>query len=233
MKRIRTTILSLLVLVAAPVAAQDKVEADASADVVSRYVWRGQDLGHAAIQPSLGVSYKGLSLSAWGSYGITDGSDTDELDLTLSYSTGGLTIGITDYWFSAGDGRYFLYDAHRTSHVFEANLGYDFGPLSINWFTNFAGDDYKCDGKRAYSSYVEVAAPFNLGGLEWNAALGAVPCASSGTYAEVNDFAIVNVALTATKDIKITDKFSLPVFATLAANPCTQKAYLAFGISIK
>lgn len=44
--------------------AQDKVEANVSADVVSQYIWRGQDLGDVSLQPSLGVSYKGLSLSA-------------------------------------------------------------------------------------------------------------------------------------------------------------------------
>ena len=45
--------------------AQDKVEASVGADIVSGYIWRGQDLGNVSIQPSLGVSYKGLSLSAW------------------------------------------------------------------------------------------------------------------------------------------------------------------------
>ena len=33
------------------------------------------------------------------------------------------------------------YSAHQTSHVFEANVGYDFGPHALNWYTNFAGND--------------------------------------------------------------------------------------------
>ena len=44
------------------VGAQEKVEATLGADIVSNYIWRGQDLGAAAIQPSLGIGYKGLSL---------------------------------------------------------------------------------------------------------------------------------------------------------------------------
>lgn len=57
-----------------------------------------------------------------------------EFDLTLGYTSGGFHIGITDYWFSLGldpDGRYFKYDAHGTNHIFEATLGYDFGPVAL------------------------------------------------------------------------------------------------------
>ena len=32
--------------------AQDEVEATISGDIVSQYIWRGQDLGNAAIQPA-------------------------------------------------------------------------------------------------------------------------------------------------------------------------------------
>ena len=214
--------------------AQENVETTVSADIVSKYVWRGLDTGSAAIQPTLGIGYKGLSLSAWGSYGITDPADTKELDLTLAYETGGLSIGVTDYWFSEGpdpQGRYFKYDAHGTNHLFEATVGYDFGIASLQWYTNFAGNDgVNKDGDRAYSSYVEANVPFRLGGMDWTATAGAVPFAT--TSYGTSGFAVINLALQATKDIKITDKFSLPVFAQVAANPCSQKAYLVFGFTL-
>lgn len=229
----RTIIAAVLMMMSGAVMAQDKVEATISADVVSKYIWRGQDLGHAAVQPTLGVEYKGLSLSAWGSYGFADTSDTDELDLTLSYTTGGLTVGVTDYWFTNGDNRYFIYSAHKTAHVFEANLGYDFGPVALNWYTNFAGDDgVNKDGKRAYSSYFEASAPFKVGGIDWTATVGAVPFATS-FYADATGFAVTNITLGASKDIKITDTFSVPVFASVTANPSTEKFYLTFGFTIK
>lgn len=43
----------IMTMAAAPMVAvaQDKVEASVGADVVIGYVWRGQDLGHAAVQP--------------------------------------------------------------------------------------------------------------------------------------------------------------------------------------
>ena len=238
MKKVKRFFLAGLLLVGATAAwAQDEIETTVSGDVVSSYIWRGQDLGDVSLQPTLGVSYKGLSLTAWGSVGLTDPLDTKEFDLTLSYTTGGLNIGITDYWFDAGldpDARYFKYDAHGTNHVFEANIGYDFGVASVQWFTNFAGNDgINKDGKRAYSSYAEVVVPFKLSAIDWTATVGAVPYATSFYNDWTSGFAVTNVSLKATKDIKVTDSFSIPVFGQVAANPCTQKAYLVFGFTLQ
>lgn len=216
-----------------PVAAQDRVEATVQADVVSRYIWRGQDLGDVSLQPTLGLAYKGLSLTAWGSVGLSDPDDTKELDLTLAYKTGGLNIGVTDYWFSSPNERYFNYAAHETSHVFEANVGYDFGPVAVQWFTNFAGNDgFNGSGKRAYSSYVEASAPFRLGGCQWTATVGAVPYATS-FYADAGGFAVTNVSIRAVKDIRVTKTFTLPMFAAVSANPSTEKVYMTFGLTLR
>ena len=214
---------------------EEKVETIISGDIVSSYIWRGQDLGSAAIQPTLGVGYKGLSLTAWGSYGLVNSDDVKELDLTLAYSFGGLNIGVTDYWFDAGldpDNRYFKYDAHGTNHLFEANIGYDFGIASLQWVTNFAGNDgVNNDGKRVYSSYVEAAVPFKLSSIEWTATAGAVPFAT--TFYGTSGFAVTNLSLRATKEIKVTDTFSIPIFGQVTANPCSQKAYLVLGFTLQ
>ena len=212
----------------------EKVETTIAGDIVSSYIWRGLDAGSTAVQPTLGIGYKGLSLTAWGSYGLTNPDDTKEFDLTLGYSVGGFNIGITDYWFSVGldpDARYFKYDAHGTNHIFEANIGYDFGVVSLQWFTNFSGNDYKDDGKRAYSSYVEATVPFKLGAVDWTATAGAVPAATD--YYGTTGFAVTNLSLKAAKDIKVTDAFSIPVFAQFVGNPCSQKAYLVFGLTLQ
>ena len=215
--------------------AHAQVETTIAADVVSQYIWRGQDLGNVSLQPTLGIEYKGLSLSAWGSVGLTDSDDTKEFDLTLACTAGGFNIGITDYWFNAGldpDARYFMYDAHSTNHVFEGNIGYDFGIASLQWHTNFAGTDgVNKDGKRAYSSYVEANVPFKLAEVDWNASVGAVPFATD--FYGTTGFAVTNLALKATKDIKVTDSFSIPVFGQIVANPCSQKAYFVFGFTVQ
>jgi len=215
--------------------AQDKVETTIKADFVSEYIWRGLKSGDVAVQPTFGVGFKGLSLTAWGSYGLSNKDDMKEFDLTLAYSTGGFNIGITDYWFSEGldpDARYFKYDAHGTNHLFEANIGYDFGPVALQWYTNFAGNDgLNKSGKRAYSSYFEASVPFRLVTVDWSATAGAVPYATT-TYGTTG-FAVTNLTLRATKDIKVSKSFSIPIFGQVTANPCAQKAYLVFGFTLQ
>ena len=205
--------------------AQEEVETAISGDVVSSYIWRGQDLGSVSLQPNLGVGYKGLSLTAWGSVGLTDPADTKEFDLTLGYTIGGLNIGVTDYWFNVGldpDGRYFKYDAHGTNHVFEANIGYDFGPVVLQWYTNFAGNDgVNKDGDRAYSSYVEATVPFRLATVDWTATAGAVPFATD--FYGTTGFDGLYTLLRATKDIKVSESFAFPVFGHVVGNSCLQK----------
>ena len=212
--------------------AQDEIETTIGADIVNQYIWRGQELGDVSLQPTLGIAYKGVSLTAWGSVGLSDKDDTKEFDITAAYTIGGFHIGVTDYWFNTPNERYFAYEAHKTSHVFEANIGYDFGVASLNWNTNFAGNDgVNKDGKRAYSSYFEASVPFKLASCEWTATIGAVPYATS-FYANANGFAVTNVGIKATKDIKINDHFCIPIFAGITANPSTEKAFFIFGLSL-
>ena len=234
-------LISLLSISLIPTSAQDPtplpteeekggrcVEAALGVDLVNQYIWRGQDLGDVSLQPTLGISWKGLSLSAWGNVGISDFSDDKELDLTLAYSIKGFNVGITDYWFSQGS--YFQYKSGKTTHIWEANVGYDFGFLSLQWYTNFAGNDgTNKDSKRAFSSYFELAAPFRLGGLDWSASLGIVPWAT--TSYNSNGFCVTNVSLRATKDFVIKEKYHLPVYADLISNPCSGKFYFVFGVA--
>ncbi|MGI6218788.1 MAG: hypothetical protein ACOYJE_02845 [Bacteroidaceae bacterium] len=217
--------------------AQDKLEANVGADIVSQYIWRGQSLGNASIQPAASIAYKGLSLSGWGSVEFSK-ENAREFDLTLGYSLKGFSVSVTDYWFDQGAG-YFHYGARNTQHVFEAQIGYDFGFLALNWYTNFAGNDgIKKNGDRAYSSYFEISAPFKLGGLDWTAEIGAVPWETSfynfieGERNGARGFEVSNVALGVSKEIKITNTFSLPLFGKAIWNPATEGAYFVVGLSL-
>ena len=230
-------VMSMTAIAQDEIESESKIETTISGDIVSSYIWRGQDLGNVSLQPTLGIGYKGLSLTAWGSVGLTNSDDTKEFDLTLAYTTGGFNIGITDYWFNAGldpDNRYFMYNAHSTNHVFEANIGYDFGFASLQWYTNFAGNDgVNESGKRAYSSYVEASVPFKLATVDWTATVGVIPYATTFYNEWTSGFSVTNLALKATKDIKITDSFSIPIFGQVVANPRTQKAYLVLGFTLQ
>ena len=231
MKKI-VLIASAMVATVAPLHAE--IETSVSADVVSEYIFRGSKCGGAAIQPTLGVSAAGFEASLWGTVGIANASDTKEFDLTLSYSIEGLSLGVTDYWFSSLDGgdpygRYFKYEEKATNHIFEAFVGYDFGFASISWYTNFFGNDFKANGDRAYSSYCELAAPFSLGGLDWSATLGFVPMETPLYFTE--GFAVTNISLAAEKTLEISSSFSLPVSAGFTFNPCSDAAFFVLGLS--
>lgn len=227
-------LISLLLLLAAGLmsaSAQDKAELSFGTDLLSRYVWRGQDMGSCSVQPYLGVRWKGLSLHAEGNIGLVDRSDPEEIDLMLSYTTHGFFFGLADYWSDTPYKQYFMYKAHHTSHVFEAFAGYDFGFLQATWRTNFAGNDGMNDsGHRAYSSYLELTAPFRLLSCDWEAEAGIVPYAT--TYYRAPRFTMVALALKATKEIRISDHFSLPLFAQVMTNPECRRAYLIVGLTL-
>lgn len=216
-----------------PAMAQDSPELSMGTDIVSRYIWRGQKLGDVSLQPTLGVSYKGLSLTAWGSVGLSESKDTKEFDLTLAYTVGGFNVGITDYWFDSAGDKYFVYGAHSTAHTFEANIGYDFGVVNFQWYTNFAGSDgVTRHNHRAYSSYAEVSAPFKAVGCDWSATVGCVPYGTSFYSEAPNRFGVTNLALKATKELVLSSKFAPSVFASVVANPSSQAAYFVCGITV-
>lgn len=104
----------------AALSAQEHIEADIGADIVSGYIWRGQDLGNISIQPSASISYKGIWLSGWGTVGF-DKDDTKEFDLTVGYSIKGFSASITDYWFDGGAG-YFHYGARNGFEIANISL---------------------------------------------------------------------------------------------------------------
>ena len=207
-----------------------------AADLVSSYVWRGVYQTGPSVQPSIALSYAGVSLTAWGSTDFSSISDPDkgkEFDLTLGYGIGGFSIGVTDYWW-AGEGK--RYGNYSNSHYFEGTVGYNFGesfPLGITWSTMFAGGDKKADGKQQFSTYVEAGYSFNVFGVNVTPSIGVSPWTGMYHREGTDGFALSTVSLKASKEIKVTDSFSLPVFAQCIIAPIQDNVFLVFGLSIK
>lgn len=234
MKRIYFIVNLLLVLFCMQVQGQkdDNVSFNIGADLVSSYVWRGAYQTSVAIQPSMGFKMGGFSIAAWGSVPVS--GTAKEVDFTVGYEAGGFSAAITDYWW-AGEGayKYFKYSAHQTKHHFEGSLNYSLPiekfPLSLSWNTMFAGEDYyKADGERAYSTYISAAYLFSIKGIGLKAEVGSTPW--EGMYAD--GFSVVSIGLKASKEIRVTDGFSLPVFAQILANPKEQDIFFIFGFSL-
>lgn len=205
------------------------------ADVVSSYVWRGAYSGEAAFQPAASLSIGNFSLSAWASTGIT--SLHKEVDFTVGYSIGGLSLAITDYWWE-GEGAFkYLNYGKETAHLWEGSLGYTLPvksfPLSLSVNTMFAGADKKTEegkeDKNNFSTYIEASLPFTIKDVNLSASVGATPW-KGDIYA--SQASVVNISLKAGKEIKITDSFSLPVFGQIILNPHQEDIFFVFGFSL-
>lgn len=204
----------------------------AGADVVSRYIWRGIDFGETmSVQPGLAFEFEGLTVGAWASYSIAqDGSGANENDLYLSYSLGPVSIGVTDYYFpSPGGLSFFDFDGDGNgAHTVELNVG--FGgtknfPLIIAANMNLHNDPDN-------SIYVELGLPFMVEKTAVTASLGIVGAESD--FYGVGQTGITVIGLSASREIKITDHFSLPVFVSYILNPTpdNERSFLVFGFSL-
>ena len=85
-KFIIASILGAAVTFSSAASAQEKVTVNGNIDLVNNYVWRGMDQNSGfSVQPTLGLSYKGLSLSAWGSQSLTNNADRDVQELDSKF----------------------------------------------------------------------------------------------------------------------------------------------------
>jgi Bacterial protein of unknown function (Gcw_chp). len=235
MKKIVLGIL-LMSICFAKMGAQPGPEVELSADMVSSYVWRGFKQAGASVQPGLSVGYRGFSLGAWGSMDISS-SGSKEVDFSLAYETGRVRFSLTDYWWD-GEGalRYFSWPDKEKSagHYLEAGLNYTLSPsfpLSASWNTFVLGKGNKKEnGDNSFSTYIELAYPFSLQGVDMGVSAGFIPWES--VVYDMDGFNFSSIQLSATKEIKITESFSLPVFGNVVFNPNREDVHFIFGISL-
>ncbi len=168
MKKLLVVVSSLLMMLSANQVCAEESDFGYSfgADIVSSYVYRGSTCSDGmAIQPGAEVSFKGLAFGVWASSDM-DGETTtgvpSEADIYLSYSIGGLSVGVTHfYYFNDTE---FFGDLTQT----EAMLSYTISdelPLSLSWYTMVGGSDKyieDAEEKRAFSSYVELGYSHSL-----------------------------------------------------------------------
>jgi hypothetical protein len=219
-------VISLFIISLSSVSAQ--VSVSGGADFVSRYLWRGLDFGNTfSIQPALSFSAGGFEAGFWGSYPFNNTSKgSEELDLYLSYSVSDFSIMVTDYYFPNSGLRYGLIE-EPGAHTLEVGLAYggsESFPLSLAAFMNvYNDDDNSVYFEVGYSTEVEeVGVDFFVGGT---------PGGDNAFYGSEN-FNLINIGITATKEFSITDSFSLPIFSSYILNPNLEVGYLIFGLSL-
>jgi len=230
------------------------------ADLMSRYVWRGLNLGGAgvSVQPAMkfnvGNADHQFSIGGWGAYTFSPTAN-QEIDLTAGYTFKGLlTVMVTDYFFpdlyaDARD-KYFYYRQDSTGHVFEGAVMFNGTkkiPFTLLVATNFYGNDsrrmkmvndttFETNGLQ-YSTYIELGFFKEIKGFNFNAFVGGTvnnPDESLGEtgYYGNTKAGFTNIGIKLAKSIRITDNYSFSLQSSLIANPMQNKLYLVFGISL-
>lgn len=224
---------ALLLSVVLPAALQAQ-SFSLGADLMSRYVWRGTDFGESAsVQPALAFSVGGFEVGTWASYSFTaDGAGANEHDIWLSYSVetssaGSFALGVTDYYFPSPDGIGFFdfSNGGEGAHYIEPFASYT-GPAAFPvtlYGAVFVHNDPD------HSLYLEASYPFTVDGVELGLTVGGVAGASA--FYGTTDAAFVNVGLSASREIPITEKFALPLSVAYILNPDMERSYLVFGLS--
>jgi len=204
-----------------------KISTAVSVDLVSHYIWRGQDLGHIpGIQPGISATWKDFTLGYWGAYRIA-GSGVHETDFYLEKTIGPVTFSIWDYWnySDSASNNYFDYNKNTTSHLLEAQVLLSGGeklPFNLLGSYNFYGAD------PSNSLYFELQYVHSFGSFDTQAFAG---FQAKGEY-YAPKAAFVNVGCSVAKSIRITKNWAVPLSISLVGNPDTQKVYLVAGVTL-
>jgi hypothetical protein len=220
-------------------------ELSVGTDVVNRYLWRGTDFGDSpSIQPTIELGAGGFAVGFWGAYPTNNDTHAEEVDFYAGYnidinSSGSIYFGFTDYMFPTTGfelTNFNNYDdaSGAGSHYIEINGGYS-GPesfpisLSFNIFVHNVMDN-PIYFELGYSLAVQdVGLDFFVGGAVGDGAAYYGAVKDDGTP---KTFDIVNTGITASKEIKFSDDFSLPIFGSIIVNPATESLFYVFGFSL-
>lgn len=204
------------------------------ADIMSRYVWRGTDFGNSpSIQPSIAFSTAGFEIGTWGAFPVSQESfPVEEHDLYLSYAfatagSGTFSLGVTDYYFPSGGVKFFNFDGDGLgAHWIEPFLGYS-GPESFP-ISLYGGIFLHNDPDN--SVYLEASYPFALDGTVATFSIGGTP--QESVFYGTSKAGVLNLGLSVSRSVNLTDEFSLPLVASYILNPYHQKSFLVFGFSL-
>ena len=241
MYNIKTKFLSVLAVIiiiisSATISAQ---ELSLSTDIYNRYIWRGSELGGntPSLQPTIEFTTGGLTAGFWGAYSLSDPTGLNEIDIYAKYSfdlaeSGSISVGVIDYTNPNSGTKMGNFNDYNDpegagAHFIEMNIGYT-GPecfpisLSLNYFLyNVANNPL----------YFEVGYDTSIKDVGLNLFVGGTP-GETGTYYGVTDFSLINIGFKATKEIKITDSFSIPMSGSIILNPTSEDLFYVVGITL-
>lgn len=207
-------------------------------DIQTKYVWRGMEMmsekSAPVLFPSVNYSYKGLYVYAMGGYAVN--GRYAEVDLGISYTWKGLSVGFNDYYYPTVDSKEdeYLGGGKHTGHWLEATLSYapDMIPLWATLSNFFYGADRYINGsgveKQAYSTYLELGTYYDF--LDHNRVSLAVGAALNRSCYNgyEHDFSVCNLELKYTYTLNFKSGWQLPLNVAYIYNPVFDKSFINF-----
>lgn len=223
---------------------QSNLSYDFGADIVSRYIWRGAEFGAVGnqpatphIQPNAALTYtfgkSSLTLGFWASYGLD--SKYSENDLSLSYAVdteiGNIAVTVADYYYPHLGLKFSDFDDDgKGAHTIEVGLSYTFPekfPLNILITHNVLNDAPDNE-----SLYIQASYPFSINDVDLTVFAGMANGKSAWHSVTSDNMEFVNIGFSASKSVKITDDYSIPLGMDWIYNPHLEVSYFVFKISI-
>lgn len=208
-------------------------------DFVSRYIWRGFDLGAntPSLQPNVKFSTGGFTAGFWGAYAFANENALEEIDFYASYSfnlseSGSINIGLTDYMNPNSGTRIGSFSNYDDSdgpgaHYIELNAGYS-GPESFPINFSFNTFVYNLENNPIY---FQLGYNTSIDDVGFSIFTGATTGDENGYYG-VKEFSVINLGFTASKSIKVTESFSVPIFGSIILNPAAEDLFYVLGFSL-
>lgn len=225
--------------------AEEKLTVNTGVDFYNRYVWRGLDIANTpSLQPSLALGYSGLEFGIWGAYTMSnETSESDEIDFWLGYTVeldDGMSIGLvaTDYYFPNAGVDFFNFNNHDDvtdelepdpgAHTIELGASFT-GPSSFPVTLSGYINVYNEAGN---NTYFQIDYPITIGATDLGLFCGATGGSSDNPdYYGSDDFSIINVGITANREIKVSEQLSVPLSISFVLNPNDEISYLLAGFS--
>jgi len=196
-------------------------------DIASRYVWRGFEFGNSpSLQPELSYTAGGLEVGIWGAFATSGDPDGTEVDLFASYT----------FETSAGD-----FSLMVTDYTFPVHHTGLLG--SETWFDSDAhfvevGLGYEGPESLPISFFagmfvhndddnsVYLELGYEIG--DFGLFVGMTPMESEAY--ETTGPAIINMGFGTSRTVKVTDSFEFDLTSALSVNPNAENLFFVVGI---
>lgn len=240
---------------------QEDSRLDFTANIQTSHLWRGLIITDKPVVMG-NLSYaldkdRKWKVGIWGATSMTDdkdGTHYKEINYYVQYSTGRFYIGLWDLFNSrnintaVASDDIFNYSNRRTAHIIDLRTNYTFGPsfpinieadIMLYGGANAGEVVLEPDGsykKNKYSTYIQASYPVIKGKkVNLDAFVGAGFALADRNFLYgngKNSFDIVNAGIKASKTLKISDHYSLPVFMMGMWNPANKYARIQLGATV-